>query len=63
MSKNGDNYLITNILKDKATSKTEKENPIPASFSKNGLLEVNANNGVINETTGTLVDSNSLYKK
>ncbi|WP_249409236.1 hypothetical protein [Acinetobacter sp. SFB] len=51
------------MLKDKATSKTEKENPIPASVSKNGLLEVNANNGVIDETSGTLVDSNSFYKK
>ncbi|OAL87707.1 hypothetical protein [Acinetobacter terrae] len=67
ISKNGDNYFITNTLKDKATGKTEKKNPVPASVSKNGLLEVNAGAGVvdfaIDEKTGNLVGSGSIYKK
>ena len=67
IAKNGDNYFVTNTLKDKATGKIEKKNPVPASVSKNGLLEVNAGTGVvdfaIDEKTGNLVGSGSIYKK
>lgn len=67
ITKNGDNYLITNTIKDKATSKTEKKNPMPASVSQTGLLQINAGAGVvdfaIDEKTGHLVGSGSIYKK
>jgi len=67
ITKNGDNYLITNTLKDKTTGKTEKKNPVPASVGKNGFLEVNAGVGMvdfaIDEKTGNLVGSGSVYKK
>ena len=67
IAKNGDNYFITNTLKDKASGKTEKKIHVPASVGKNGFLEVNAGTGVvdfaIDEKTGNLVGSNSIYKK
>ncbi|MDD2946384.1 hypothetical protein LIS44_07580 [Acinetobacter haemolyticus] len=67
ISKNGDNYFITNTIKDKATGKTEKKNPVPASVGKNGFLEVNAGAAMvdfaIDEKTGNLVGSGSVYKK
>lgn len=67
IAKNGDNYFITNTLKDKATGKTEKKNPVPASVGKSGFLQVNAGTGMvdfaIDEKTGNLVGSGSIYKK
>ncbi|MGE4315283.1 hypothetical protein [Acinetobacter sp.] len=67
IAKNGDHYFITNTLKDKETGKTEKKNPVPASVGENGFLEVNAGAGVvdfaIDEKTGNLVGSGSIYKK
>jgi len=67
IAKNGDNYFLNNTLKDKETGKTEKKNPMPASVGKNGFLEVNAGAGVvdfaIDEKTGNLVGSGSVYKK
>lgn len=67
IAKNGDHYFITNTLKDKETGKIEKKNPVPASVGENGFLEVNAGAGVvdfaIDEKTGNLVGSGSIYKK
>lgn len=67
IAKNGENYLITNTLKDKASGKTEKKNPMPASVNENGLLQVNAGTGVldfaIDEKTGNLIGSGAIYKK
>ncbi|WP_180072714.1 hypothetical protein [Acinetobacter sp. YH12200] len=67
ISKNGENYFITNTIKDKETGKTEKKNPMPAAVSKNGLLQLNAGAGMvdfaIDEKTGNLVGSGSVYEK
>ena len=67
ISKNGENYLITNTIKDKETGKTEKKNPMPAAVNENGLLQLNAGAGMvdfaIDEKTGNLVGSGSIYKK
>ncbi|WP_216935449.1 MULTISPECIES: hypothetical protein [unclassified Acinetobacter] len=67
ISKNGGNYLITNTIKDKETGKTEKKNPMPAAVNKTGLLQLNAGAGMvdfaIDEKTGNLVGSGSIYKK
>lgn len=67
VSKNGENYFITNSIKDKETGKTEKKNPMPASVSENGLLQLNAGAGMvdfaIDEKTGNLVGSGSVYTK
>ncbi len=67
ISKNADNYFITNTLKDKESGKTEKKNPVPASLSQTGLLQVNAGTGpvefAIDEKTGNLVGSGAVYKK
>src|SRR5690606_41755812 len=63
ISKNGENYFITNTIKDKKTGKTEEKNPMPAAVSKNGLLQLNAGAGMvdfaIDEKTGNLVGSRS----
>ena len=67
ISKNGENYLITNTIKDKETGKTEKKNPMPAAVNENGMLQLNAGAGMvdfaIDEKTGNLVGSGSIYKK
>lgn len=67
VSKNGENYFITNSIKDKETGKTEKKNPMPASVSENGLLQLNAGAGMvdfaIDEKTRNLVGSGSVYTK
>ncbi|CAM4322183.1 hypothetical protein [Acinetobacter pragensis] len=64
---NGETYFISNTLKDKASGKTEKKNPVPASVNESGLLQVNTGTGAINfaidEKTGNLVGSGSIYKK
>ena len=67
ISKNGENYFITNTLKDKQSGKSEKKNPVPASVAESGLLAVNSGTGAvefaIDEKTGNLVGSGSIYKK
>ena len=67
IAKNGENYLITNTIKDKETGKTEKKNPMPAAVNENGMLQLNAGAGmvdfVIDEKTGHLVGSGSVYQK
>nr|WP_262477267.1 hypothetical protein [Acinetobacter variabilis] len=67
ISKNGENYFITNTIKDKESGKTDKKNPMPASVADNGLLQINSGTGVvdfaIDEKTGNLVGSGSVYKK
>lgn len=67
IAKNGENYLITNTIKDKETGKTEKKNPMPAAVNENGMLQLNAGAGmvdfVIDEKTGNLVGSGSVYQK
>ena len=46
ISKNGENYFITNTIKDKS-GKTDKKNPMPASVADNGLLQINSGTGVV----------------
>ena len=47
ISKNGENYFITNTIKDKESGKTDKKNPMPASVADNGLLQINSGTGVV----------------
>ncbi|WP_347452681.1 hypothetical protein [Acinetobacter thermotolerans] len=67
ISQNGENYFITNTLKVKETGKTDKKNPMPAAVDENGFLQVNTGAGevdfAIDEKTGNLVGSGSIYKK
>ena len=67
IAKNGENYLITNTLKDKQTGKTEKKNPVPAAVGQTGLLQVHAGPAsvdfAIDEKNGNLIGSGSIYTK
>ena len=63
ISKNGNNYFITNTITEKETGKSEQKKPMPASVNDKGFLQVNAGAGVVDEKTGNLIGSGSVYKK